>query len=231
MFLSRMCLKTCQTRSSKTYAISTARSNAALSESTMMAIRLDTGTQTSPRYVQFSSEAEASVCIEHMNGMNVREKIIEAQKFVPKAKRARPKQCNLYIRNFPDSWEEMQCEAYIKSVFEVNSKVIGGKYGMIQRMKVGTDTKLNKKYAFVLLETEDFASRTVKEMNNIRIENTDENLYVNFAQPREVRRRELIKNNSQHKNDTNLFIKSLLQSATEEQIRYAFNKYGTLGLI
>lgn len=78
--------------------------------------RLATGSLVVMSYVQFSSEAEANSCIEHMNAINVREKIIEAQKFVPKAKRAKPKQCNLYIKNFPDSWDETRCEAYAKSV-------------------------------------------------------------------------------------------------------------------
>lgn len=105
-------------------------------------------------------------------------------------------------------------------------QTFGGKYGTIMNMKVGTDHKLNKKYAFVLLATEDLAQQALKEMNNITIEDTDEKLYVNFAQPREVRRRELQKSNSLHKNDTNLFIKSLLQSVTEEQIKEAFSKYG-----
>ena len=95
-------------------------------------------------------------------------------------------------------------------------------------MKVGTDNKLNKKYAFVLLETEDLAQQALKEMNNIKIEDTDEKLYVNLAQPREFRRRELQKNNALHKNDTNLFIKSLLQNVTEEKIMEVFSKYGNL---
>lgn len=99
------------------------------------------------------------------------------------------------------------------------------------QMKVGTDNKLNKRYAFVLLETEDLAQQALKEMNNITIEDTNEKLYVNLAQPREVRRREIMKNNSVHKNDTNLFIKSLLQNVTEENILEVFGKYGTKPLI
>lgn len=181
----------------------------------------DDGQSLGYGYVQFTSEAEAANCIQHMNLMNVREKIIEVQKFVPKAKRAKPKQCNLYIKNFPDGWDEARCEAYIKSTF-------GGKYGMIQQMKVGTDNKLNKKYAFVLLETEDLAQQALKEMNNIVIEDTNEKLYVNLAQNREVRRRELQKNNAQHKNDTNLFIKSLLQNVTEDKITEVFSRYGKI---
>lgn len=101
---------------------------------------------------------------------------------------------------------------------------------MIQHMKVGTDPKLNKKYAFVLLETEDLAQQALKEMNNITIEDTNDKLYVNLAQPREVRRRELQKNSALHKNDTNLFIKSLLQNVTEEKIQEVFGKYGNIRL-
>ena len=93
-----------------------AKSSVARSEWTTMVNLWVMGRFSLTSYVQFSTEAEATNCIQQLNAMNVREKIIEAQKFVPKAKRAKPKQCNLYIKNFPDSWEEPRCEAYIKSV-------------------------------------------------------------------------------------------------------------------
>ena len=96
-----------------------------------------------PRYVQFASEAEANECIAKLNNTNIRESIVEVSKFTPRSKRDKPSQSNLYIKNFPENWDVIKCEAYIKNNF--------AKFGQLGSIKVQSDPKLGKLYAFVLL--------------------------------------------------------------------------------
>lgn len=85
-----------------------------------------------------------------------------------------------------------------------------------------------KIYAFVLLETPENAQSALNEMNNITIEDTNERLYVNFVQPKVFRKKEIAKSQAMKKNDTNLFIRSLLSSVTEAQVQQVFSKFGKI---
>lgn len=95
-------------------------------------------------------------------------------------------------------------------------------------MKVSIDPKLNKPYAFVLLENAEKANEALREMNNLEVEKGEDKLYVSFYQSKEHRKRELLRSINHQKNDTNLYIKSLLPSVTLEKIKEVFGKYGKL---
>lgn len=93
-------------------------------------------------------------------------------------------------------------------------------------MRVMMDKKMNRPCAFVLLENAEKANEAFREMNNLEVEKGQERLYVNFYQAKEVRKRELSKNAAIQKNETNLFIKSLLPSVTIDKLKEVFSKYG-----
>lgn len=67
-------------------------------------------------YVQFTKQEEAEVCIREMKEVNIRDHIVNVDKFVAKSKRPKPNQCNLYIKNFPSHMAELDCEIFIKDV-------------------------------------------------------------------------------------------------------------------
>lgn len=61
-------------------------------------------------------------------------------------------------------------------------------------------------------------------MNDFQADN--ENLYVGYAQKKALRRKTLAENFAKQANETNLFIKSLKESVTEEQLKKIFSQYG-----
>lgn len=61
-------------------------------------------------------------------------------------------------------------------------------------------------------------------MNDFQVDN--ETLFVGYAQKKALRRKTLAENFAKQANETNLFIKSLKESVTEEQLKRVFSQYG-----
>lgn len=64
----------------------------------------------------------------------------------------------------------------------------------------------------------------MKTMNDFQVDN--ETLYVGYAQKKALRRKTLAENFAKQANETNLFIKSLKEAVTDEQLKKVFSQYG-----
>jgi RNA recognition motif-containing protein len=172
-------------------------------------------------YVQFEQPASANDCREGLSGKVLHEKPVKVEKFTPRGKRNTNNQLsNLYIKDFPEKFNQKQVEDFIEKNFP--------SFGKIASKGVFTDPKMNKFYAFVAFESADNAKKAIEAYNGYSFPGeTQTKLYVDYAQSREQRKQMLTNKFQTSKNETNVFIKSLKGSVTEARLREVFSKFGS----
>lgn len=170
-------------------------------------------------YVQFEKEQAANDCREALNGKLVNDKAISVERFVSSKLRGSVNQkCNVYVKEFPSSWNEKQVSDFIEKEF--------GRFGKITSKAVANDPKVGKHYAFVAYGTPEEAKEAINALNGYEFSGESTRLFVDFAQSKDQRRKLLREKHAQTKNETNLFIKSLSADVTEDKLKAAFEKYG-----
>ena len=168
-------------------------------------------------YVQFEKDTAAQDCKEALNKKNIKEHVIEVDHFKPKNQRQTVNQrCNLYLKQFPDSWTEKQIEEFISNQL--------GKGREIQSKAIAKDQKIGKYYSFVAFRTAEQAQEAVRLFNEHDFGGENTRLYADFAQSREQRRKLLKEKHKNSNNETNLFVKSLAAGVTETDLRTVFEK-------
>merc|ERR1711935_507709 len=171
-------------------------------------------------YVQFETGPNADECVQTMNNMKLGEKNISVSHFLPKNKRLNPyAKSNLYIKNFPLTWEKQAVHDYINETFTI--------YGVISSCGVFEDKNISKYFAFVAFDEQESAQKALVELNEFEID-AEHKLYVSYAQDKATRRRTLKSKHLKFKNETNLYIKSLRADCDEAKVRAVFEKYGTV---
>lgn len=178
-------------------------------------------------YAQFDDEAAARKAIDGLNVTDFKGTRLEAKQFVASKNRAVNK-TNVYIKNFPLKWNQERVEQEMQKQF--------GALGAINCMAVKehkTFTGESRFYAFVAFEAEEAAKNAIDQFNGkfLDPENKaegEEPVYAVFVQPKRIRESQLAKEHLNYQNTTNLFIKSLKESVTEEDLSRIFGKYGKI---
>lgn len=168
-------------------------------------------------YVQFKEKESAEKAITGLNGKILGGKAIIVQKFNPK--RSRPVmnwKTNLYVKNFPKSWTEEQVTNFIKDKFS--------QFGQTTSTCIKLSDKVGRFFAFISYEKDEDAAKALKALNEHELEG--EQLYVGLAQKKSSRKRQLTEEFAKQTNETNLFIKSLKEEVTQEELREVFSEYG-----
>lgn len=154
-----------------------------------------------------------------MNEVELEGQVIVVEKFKPKAKRGTTGwRTNLFIKNFPKSWQIEKVTEFIKEKFH--------SHGKITSECIKFNERFENHFAFVAFEKGEDAASALKEMENFEAEDTT--LYVGFAQKKHARKRALGEKFARSVNDTNLFVKSINYDVTEEQIKTIFSKFGNI---
>ena len=131
---------------------------------------------------------------------------------------------SIYIKNIPNS---------IQNIDEL--KKIFSKYGKITWGELFKDSS-TRNYAILDFETVEGANKAKEEMNDKKINESDESgLYVDFLQKKSERKRMLTtkigdinnKLNQEFKN-CNLYVKNLPYELTEEKMKEIFSKCGEI---
>lgn len=170
-------------------------------------------------YVQFSDGADCREFLEQMNGKEINGKKIKVERFVSAKLRERPQSKNIYIKQFPASWEKEQIEKFIDESF--------AQFGNINLKGVYRDPKLERFYAFVAFDETSSATEAIAKMNKHAFSET-ESLYVGQAQSKSSRRAMLFSERMNIKHQTNLYIRSLRADVTKEELLNAVSKYGKI---
>mmetsp|Transcript_26899 Transcript_26899/g.62468 ORF Transcript_26899/g.62468 Transcript_26899/m.62468 type:complete len:645 (+) Transcript_26899:168-2102(+) len=197
-------------------------------------------------FVHYETEEAAKQAIERVDGMQIGEKTVGVSGFVKRSDREKPAMntfTNVYIKNFPDDWEEDK----IKTEF--------GKHGTITSSHIATDNK-GRSFAFLNFETheqamqaitalhqQDFRSAEQKEADKEKEEEEADRaeksylLYVARAQSKSERLLEL-KEKMPPKNPAdggqsrsqgvNLYIKNLDEATDDDSLKSLFEPFGNI---
>lgn len=171
-------------------------------------------------YVQFDDDANTAAFISNFNGITLNGKEVLVEAFVPLNKRERPENKNLYLKQFPNSWETANVDEFIdKQLGAIGTIVSKGSF--MNRI-------LNKPYAFVAFENADDAKKVIETYHEKVLVEGDQPLYVGYAQSKAKRRYLLNKERMNALNETNMYVKSIRPEVTKEQIEQVFSKYGKI---
>jgi len=179
-------------------------------------------------FVHFETEEAANKAIEKVNGMLLSDKKLYVGRFIPRKDREKDlgemakKFTNVYIKNFPDSFDENK----LKDLFEA--------YGKITSYKVMYDEATKSRgFGFVAFEDAEDAETAVKELNGKELDGKV--VYVGRAQKKGERQQELRRKFEQLKMErlnryqgVNLYVKNLDDTIEDEKLRKEFQPYGTI---
>lgn len=178
-------------------------------------------------YVHFETGEAAQDAIQKFDGMIIDDVEVKVIPFVRKQDRTTQNVwTNVYIKQFPLSWDE----AKIHDLFAPFGEILSVH---IARDEVGK----SRGFGFVNLANHEVASKAVAELNNktFEVDGTSYTLYATRAQKKAERVREL-----KAKQDTfnierisksqgkNLYVKNVSDTLTDEMFREAFAPFGKI---
>jgi len=198
-------------------------------------------------FVHYETEEAAKQAIERVNGMQIGEKTVEVTMFLKRTERSRPdivNFTNLYVKSFPDSWDEDK----VKEVFS--------SFGNITSMVLRKDNK-GRMFAFVNFEQVEEAAAAVKELHMKELRTPEEiekakeegkedetapdghpvgKLYVQRAQSKQERQAELRDKFGtseraaapEKQQGVNLYVKNLDDDTDDSSLRALFEPFGTI---
>lgn len=185
----------------------------------------DKGESLGYGYIQYETEESAETAREKLNGNTNFGVAIKVEKFISSKNRDTVKN-NLYFKNFPKSWDKDQCAQKIKELFGAHGTIVSSD------VKGKTFSDGATRYSgFCAMETQESAKTILEKYNNAKLDGSaegDDAFYVAIAESKNSRANKLKKEFSAHRNTTNLYVKSILETVTEDQLRSAFSKYGEI---
>jgi len=184
-------------------------------------------------FVHYETEEAAKQAIERVNGMQIGEKTVQVTEHVKRESRAAPdteNYTNLYVKHFPQEWEE-------EKVNEIFADI-----GPIKSAAIRTDMK-GRKFAFVDYEKAEDAKKAVETLHmkdlrsDVQKEKEEEKdpdghpvgfLYCQRAQTKAERQVSLREKygGEAASSGVNLFVKNLDDTTTDEQLKELFDPYG-----
>lgn len=174
-------------------------------------------------YVQFEKKEDAEDALNHLQGQRLKENELQLLAFVPKDKRVTTaSKKNIYVKHLPQDIPEDQLNKLVSDIFS--------KFGEIETFVLKRHPKENKYSAFVCYKDEDVAQNAVNELTKDPqdLGSSEGPLYVSWHQTKSDRTRELKRQYQQSQNDTNLYAKNLKAEITEQDLKDAFQQFGTI---
>mmetsp|Transcript_87763 Transcript_87763/g.160548 ORF Transcript_87763/g.160548 Transcript_87763/m.160548 type:complete len:635 (+) Transcript_87763:171-2075(+) len=185
-------------------------------------------------FVHYETEEAAKQAIERVNGMQIGEKTVQVSPFVKGNERMQEKTnfTNLYIRSFPNDWDE-------EKVTEMFTP-----FGTITSKCVMADAK-GRKFAFVNFETSEDALACVEAMHDKDLRTDEEKaaaaegdeyekLFVQRAQSKAERQAQFRQMRQQETGSNgraqgvNLYVKNLDESTDDASLRELFEPFGAI---
>jgi len=184
------------------------------------------GENWSQGIIHFASSVSAENAIERANGMVAEGQALHVTRYrSPREREGYSKEnfVSLYVKNFPDEWDESKL------------KELAAKYGeykdcVIQRDDAGK----SKGFGFINFKNPEDAKKAVDGLNDLEIicKTGDKlKLYVARAQSKRERQKLLKEKYDAQREDEanrNLYVKGLLDSVDQEQLRAVFSSVGAI---
>lgn len=175
-------------------------------------------------YVQFESVENAEAARLKLNESKHFGEPISVGNFVASKNRPLIKN-NVYMKNFPKSWTKEKIETEGQLMFGKIGKI--NSWGIHDR-KFGEEIKWS---VFAAYETEEEAKLAIETYNGMKLESASEEdpaLLVVYSEPKAIRVARMKKEMSSTRNITNLFVKSLLETCTQDDLKKILSKYGEI---
>eukprot|EP00927_Polykrikos_kofoidii_P025624 TRINITY_DN2298_c0_g1_i1.p1 TRINITY_DN2298_c0_g1~~TRINITY_DN2298_c0_g1_i1.p1 ORF type:complete len:666 (-),score=141.10 TRINITY_DN2298_c0_g1_i1:178-2175(-) len=189
-------------------------------------------------FVHYETEDAARQAVERVNGMQIGSKTVQVGAFMKRGQRDKPeitKYTNLYVKQFPQEWEEEQLSELFSSC------------GKISACCVMMD-KQDRKFAFVNFETVEGAKEAVDKLHGSDVRSEEakaedakegdkviETLYVQRAQTKAERKAELREKFPQAEKPVpvraqgvNLYIKNLDEGTDDDTLKILFEPFGSV---
>ena len=188
----------------------------------------DKGASKGYGYVHYETAEAAQDAIQKFNGMQIDDLEVTVGLFVKRQDRSgQADWTNLYIKMFPESWDEEKLTAFFTT------------FGAVASCAISKDAEgKSKRFGFINYAEHESAEKALNELNGKTCD--DDNggtfeLYVNRAQKKTERTRE-IKSRLEAQNQErvskyqgmNLYVKNIDDSITDEVFRETFAQYGTI---
>jgi polyadenylate-binding protein len=184
----------------------------------------DKGISKGYGYVHFETAESAQAAIDKLNGMLIEDQVVTVVQFVKRQDRSGD-WTNLYVKQFPESWDE----AKLKELF--------AEFGEIANVVISRDeTGKSKRFGFVNF-VEHASAEEASKLSGKTFEDPTGSfeLYVNRAQKSEERKREISKRRDQMRVERNtkfqgmnLYVKNVDDEVTDEAYKEAFAPFGTI---
>jgi len=181
-------------------------------------------------YIHFETAEASTESVAKLNGASIDECEVSVTPFVRVQDRAgQPEWTNLYVKQFPLSYDEEKLTALFSP------------FGALASVFINKDEEgKSKGFAFVNFSDHASADKALTELNGKQLEDPENegtmlDLYVSKGQKKSERTREIkskVDALNQEKlakfNGMNLFIKNLDDSITEDILKETFDKFGTI---
>ncbi|WZY68214.1 polyadenylate-binding protein 2 isoform X1 [Brassica napus] len=178
-------------------------------------------------FVQYADEESAQKAIEKLNGMLLNDKQVYVGPFLRKQERDstanKTKFTNVYVKNLAESTTDDDLKNAFAEYGEITSAVV---------MKDGEGGK-SKGFGFVNFENADDAAKAVESLNGKMFD--DKEWYVGRAQKKSeretelrVRREESLREAAERFQSSNLYVKNLDSSVSDETLKEMFSPFGTV---
>jgi len=189
-------------------------------------------------FVHYKTAESAKQAVERVNGMQIGEKTVYVGEFQSRQDREKPEVVNftnLYVKNFPQEWDEEK----LRGVFQ--------KFGKITSLVIQTDKK-GRKFAFVNMEEADEAHKAIEALHAKTDYRTAEEkertkdlppvpeeyylFYCQRAQQKSERNRDLQDRFRRNSSDgatttnVNLYVKNLDSELKDEDLKALFTPFG-----
>lgn len=177
-------------------------------------------------FVQYDTEEAAQRAIEQLNGMLLNDKQVYVGPFVHKQQRdpsgEKVKFNNVYVKNLSESMSDEE----LKKVF--------GEFGVTTSCVIMRDGEgKSKGFGFVNFENAEDAAKAVEALNGKTFD--DKEWFVGRAQKKSERENELkqkyeqsLKEAADKSQGSNLYVKNLDESVTDEKLKEHFAPFGTI---
>ena len=188
----------------------------------------DKGASKGYGYVHYETAEAAQDAIQKFNGMQIDDLEVTVGLFVKRQDRSgQTDWTNLYIKMFPETWDEEKLSSFFST------------FGAVASCAISKDAEgKSKRFGFINFAEHESAEKALNELNGKTCD--DENggtfeIYVNRAQKKTERTRE-IKTRLEAQNQErvskyqgmNLYVKNIDDSITDEVFRETFAQYGTI---
>lgn len=178
-------------------------------------------------YVHFETAEAAEDAIQKFNGMLIEDVEVQVGHFVRRQDRVgQAAWTNLYVKQFPHSWDENKLKELFQSFGAISSVAI-----------IKDETGKSKGFGFVNFADHEAASKATLELNGkvLADEESSFTLYVGKAQKKAERLREL-RSRQETMNlervtkyqGMNLYVKNISDSISDELFREAFVPFGNI---